>query len=498
MSDNAPKITQEIWSEIWKKLPVKTLGQCLCVCKPWNTIVTSSSFVAAHTQNSSQGEGDSLLLYKHFTNAPQKNEEYTFFLDSSKKESDLEPRYTLTCPFMARDGGNYFRVVGSVNGLICLSDDLFGYTYLVILWNPLLRKYIRLPVPRVNYVLKGAHISSFGFGYDSRKATHKVVRVSYMRVKDKVMDVTPPLVELYSVNEGKWRNISADGVVDICICDYWWSQCFLNRAIHWVAWERDATTFAFCRNLFLIFDVEEEKFKRMKFPDAIAKECTLDLSVTEYCSKLSVFHSVLKGGAAGNEMKRCEIWVKGEYSVGNSWSKMVSIEINSSASFGWVQCLRKNGDVLGFTKKGDLVSYDPLMKEIKRMGIRGCWRSWFTCSYTESLTLLDRKNGVGTYDKATGQKKKLKYELKVLPNGFLDMEEKVVDGKRGCKGDQSGGLGSSAYHQGKFILMEQLMKLDGGTMNREPEEYCSMADMDLSDFISKAKSMATYLAAGGR
>ncbi|XP_021748941.1 F-box/kelch-repeat protein At3g23880-like [Chenopodium quinoa] len=494
MSDEKTlKIPPEIWLTIWQKLPVKTIGQCLCVCKPWNTLITSSSFVAAHTENSSQVEGNSLLLYRQFTNAPKKNEEYMFMLDSSQKESDLEPCYTLTCPFVIGEVGNYFRVVGTVNGLICLSDDLFGYTYLTILWNPLLRKYIRLPVPRVNYVVKGAHISSFGFGYDTRKASHKVVRISYMREKNAMYDVTPPTVELYSVKEGRWRYVPADSLVNICICDYWWSQCFLNGAVHWVAWERDASNLAFSRNWFLIFDVEEEKFKKMKLPDALAKVCTLDLSVAEYCSKLSVLHSVLKGGAVGNEMERCEIWVKGEYTVGSSWSKVVSIDINSSAGLGWVQCLRKNGDVLGFSKKGELVSYDPLMERTKGLGVRGCWRSWFTCSFTESLILLDRKKGVGTYDKTGGKKKKFKT---VFSNGMLDMEEIEVDGSSVGEKDQSSGQCNSVYHQGKFVLLEQLSKFDGTSITRDPSEYMSMAGFEFSEFMSMAESVAWSMSIG--
>ncbi|KAL2895794.1 hypothetical protein RDABS01_000792 [Bienertia sinuspersici] len=423
--------------------------------------------MAAHIQNYTQYEGNSFLLYRQFTNSPENHEHYTLFHDSAQKESIPETFYTFTCPFMP--SGSYFRVVGSVNGLICLSDDLFGYTYLVLLWNPLLHKYIRLPLPRVIRPVKGAHISAFGFGYDSRKGSHKVVRVSYMR-NNQGLDITPPLVELYSVQEGRWRWVVADSVVDICICDYWWSQCFLNRAIHWVAWERDAGTRVFSRNSLLLFDVEEEKFKKMKLPEALAKELTLNLCVSEYGGKLSVLHSVRKGTVIGNEMDRCEIWVKGEYNVGSSWCKMFGVEMNSSAGLGWIQCLRKNGDVLAFTKNGELVSYDPLKKQTNRLHLHGCWRSWFTCSYSESLILLDKKKGISTYDAAAGKRKK--FGLLVLSNGVLDMEEKEADSKDVEQQQQSDGVAKSIYHQGKALLLEQLVKFDGGRMTKEPQSFC--------------------------
>ncbi|KAH9611266.1 hypothetical protein KSS87_008939, partial [Heliosperma pusillum] len=46
MSDLNKHITDEVWSEILKRLPVKSLGQCRCVCKPWNSLIVSSPFIA--------------------------------------------------------------------------------------------------------------------------------------------------------------------------------------------------------------------------------------------------------------------------------------------------------------------------------------------------------------------------------------------------------------------------------------------------------------------
>ncbi|XP_074317785.1 uncharacterized protein LOC141653822 [Silene latifolia] len=150
-----------------------------------------------------------------------------------------------------------------------------------------------------------------------------------------------------------------------------------------------------------------ERFKKIKLPEHLNKVNTLNLTVCDHDGKLSVMYSQLKGGFSGKEMERCEIWVKEEYSVGTSWCQVINLDLGSDISLGWIQRLRKNRDqVLGFTKRVTLVSYDPSTKEYKRLGFRGRWRSWSTCDFTESLILLDKKLDVGTYKDAGSRMKK--------------------------------------------------------------------------------------------
>ncbi|KAK9725977.1 hypothetical protein RND81_05G181300 [Saponaria officinalis] len=477
MSDINKRIADEIWFEILKHLPVKTLGKCRCVCKPWNNLIVSPPFITAHLSNFSQNAANSLVMYRQFSDSPEKQDQYTLFLDSSegKKGDKLNIQHSFTSPFMAGKSRHHFRVVGSASGLLCLSDDLFGYTYTVVLWNPLIHKYIKLPVPGATYqVTVGAYISMLGFGYDSKTGDHKVVRLVYLRGKDN-LDTTPPKVELYSVKERKWRWVFADYLVDQCVCDIKWSQCFLNRNIHWVSWERDAETRVFQRNWLLLFDVDEDKFKKMKLPDPISKVNTLNLSVSDYDGKLSVMYSEMKGGFTGKEMKRCEIWVKNEYNVGNSWCRLVSIDLDSGSGLRWVQRLRKNGDVLGFTERRTLVSYDPSTKKSTGLGFRGRWRSWFTCGFTESLILLDKNYGVGTYKEAVGNKKK-RFTYNINPRTHaqtVEETEVVIDDAYGDEAD----LSNNIYYQGDFMICEALMKFEGGKVTGDLAELLSRAGL---------------------
>lgn len=65
------------------------------------------------------------------------------------------------------------RVVGTCNGLVCLADDLMCYAFVLVIWNPSVRKYVTLPNP-----LGGYGCGSFGFGYDSLTNDYKVVKLA--------------------------------------------------------------------------------------------------------------------------------------------------------------------------------------------------------------------------------------------------------------------------------------------------------------------------------
>ncbi|KAH9608558.1 hypothetical protein KSS87_014495 [Heliosperma pusillum] len=424
MSDIDKAISDEIWMEILKRLPVKALGKCRCVCKPWDKLIVSPPFVTAHLKYYSQNAGNRLLMYRRFSNPPEKQEQYTLFLDSGEaKEGDnLGVHHTFTSPFMAMKSGYHFRVVGSVNGLVCLSDDMFGYTYVVVLWNPLIHKYIKLPVPLATYqVSVGAYISMLGFGYDSKTGDHKVVRLVYIRDAN-YLDTTPPKVELYSIQERRWRWVSAGYLVDICVCDIKWSQCFLNGNIHWVAWERDAKTKVFERNWLLLFDVEGERFKKMKLPERLHKVNTLNLGVCDHDGKLSVIYSQLNGGFTGKEMDRCEIWVKREYNVGTSWCQMISLDLGSNIGLG----------------------------ESNSSGQE-------TCNYKEAGGRM---------------KKRFTYDFDINSRAQIMSEEEVEVDNR-----DEDDINDNIYYHGGVLIYETLMKFEGGKMTGNLSEYLSQAGM---------------------
>ncbi|XVF52501.1 hypothetical protein PTKIN_Ptkin05aG0023200 [Pterospermum kingtungense] len=137
-------------------------------------------------------------------------------------KSPLKPRKNL-----------YPGIVGTVHGLICLSDDLFGFT--------------------------------LGFGFDAKKNDYKVVRLVYVETGDDRFHLLPPRVEVFSVREKGWRMVSGKGV-ECCFVEGRWTRCFLNGRVYWITYEKKMGS---VKNWVLLFDMEDEKFRKMKLPERL-------------------------------------------------------------------------------------------------------------------------------------------------------------------------------------------------------------------------------------
>ncbi|KAI8008747.1 F-box/kelch-repeat protein [Camellia lanceoleosa] len=129
MSDYLP---EEVLIEILSRLPVKSLLRFTCVSKPWRSLITSPSFINTHLNKSTNNTLTHLLLLRYTCLNPNQ-EHYSLHFDNKTFN-----RYAqFISPFKTHF---YFRVVGTCNGLVCLSDDRFGDKHNIILWNPMIRK----------------------------------------------------------------------------------------------------------------------------------------------------------------------------------------------------------------------------------------------------------------------------------------------------------------------------------------------------------------------
>ncbi|WRX29498.1 F-box domain - like 10, partial [Theobroma cacao] len=59
-------LPEEIFLQIFRNLPVKSLGKCMCVCKAWNCLIKNPSFISTHLnkqlEKSSRNNSDNLFL----------------------------------------------------------------------------------------------------------------------------------------------------------------------------------------------------------------------------------------------------------------------------------------------------------------------------------------------------------------------------------------------------------------------------------------------------
>lgn len=297
-------------------------------------------------------------------------------------DNEIDQYQVLECPVKAQSNG-FFRIVGSCNGLLCLSDDYFSYTDTIILWNPTIRRYLKLPRPRITFRNYGPYMFVLGFGFDCWSKDYKVVRVSYIQGDDG-SDKVPPEVEVYSLSTGCWGGISTD-VPPYYMVEKSWSQVFMNGAVHWVVYTK--TEKGGFNNFILGLDIRNETFNTMNLPESLANKCPLNLSIVEFEGSLSVVqcNNCLKP-AFGN------IWVMKEYGVMESWTRQIIVDLQDDS--GVILGCRNNGELI-VTKRGMLTSYNLNSHQFSDMRIHGMTNSFYANSYVESIGLLDKANDAG-------------------------------------------------------------------------------------------------------
>ncbi|XP_061371390.1 F-box/kelch-repeat protein At3g23880-like [Gastrolobium bilobum] len=230
MSDFVP---EGIVEEILHRLPPKSIGKCMAVCKSWNLLIKSHSFVSSYHQ--AAHTPPPLFLVKTSL--------YQGFLCSQSPPN-------IECLFSIPKVKDVSRFVGAVNGLVCLNsyqpgrDSNMNY----ILFNPLIRRHLQLPISQTLYN-SGRDLNlcleygfdlglGYGFGFDSKKKDFKVVHMCYTRDFK-----APPKVELYSLNEGAWRVLNTPFVKPtldqyvFCYVRRCGQQLFFQDSVHWLVKE---------------------------------------------------------------------------------------------------------------------------------------------------------------------------------------------------------------------------------------------------------------------
>ncbi|ONI13209.1 hypothetical protein PRUPE_4G210200 [Prunus persica] len=170
--------------------------------------------------------------------------------------------------------GRDFNVVGTCNGLVCLS---LGYNKLRI-WNPV-RKFVILPCPISEYIAR------YAFGYDSRNKQ----RVGW------------------SLARGSWKSLGVGSTGRGFLSELIQQPVFVNGALHWVQLNTMKG-----ENGIMSFDMVSESFGETRVPQCVTKMlmCTLrheeNLALLTWDSA-SVYH-----------LFSYDIWVMKEYGVRKS------------------------------------------------------------------------------------------------------------------------------------------------------------------------------------
>ncbi|KAK4438884.1 F-box protein [Sesamum alatum] len=363
--------SEEIIINILQRLPVTALLRCTSVCKSWYTLITSPEFISSHLHFAADCKKRTpfLLLRRRGGNSER------YYLNSDNES--FAQIATFEFPF--RSINSWFTIVGSCNGLLCLSDDRVYYMHTVILWNPCIKKSVLLPKPNLIYSSYGSFMQILGFGFDPLASDYKVIRITYVDCGR-----GQPQVELYRLSTGVWQDLSFLALEYVIYNRS--RQAYVNKATHWIARCTD------CYDLIVLFDMCGEVFREMMLPVSlvdIGPMRSKDLVV--YMESLAV----IEWSVLGQEAGFC-VWVMNEYGVDSSWTKHFSIDLHEFGG-GYVRPLwvRKHGDVITVWQDGHLIAYDRDDAEVKDLGVHGSrcedyLRSVHVDGYVKSLVLLEK------------------------------------------------------------------------------------------------------------
>jgi F-box interacting protein len=401
MSDNVKVsydfLPVEIVTNILLLLPTKSIITCICVSKTWKSIIQNPIFISTNLHLSIKSHNNKLTLFRlcpqKFGHQGDHKEVYT--LHNDEDDDDLTEHTRFDFPLHGPDlrafKNDRFRVVGTCNGLVCLYDL---YDYLgtdsdeeLFLWNPCVRKFVKLPSPNFTLLKPHAAIRThafIGFGFDSKTNDYKVVRVLCHKGHPNIPEDQPE-VEDFSLSTGKWRIVTVSPPRCTLVQNSA-SERFVNGALHWVAFRRTDDNNLHC--FILVFDLGNEVFHEIVLPEIL--DFTGCASISVYGNSIAFFHMKFLSISY-----RQIIWVMKEYGVASSWTKVLTIHNNQVP--GYAIGFRRNGEVLLNTKKCQYASLDLENQKMKDLRISS---HGFTLvgSYVESLVFLDiAANGTVTY-----------------------------------------------------------------------------------------------------
>uniref|UniRef100_A0A7N0UTT1 F-box domain-containing protein n=1 Tax=Kalanchoe fedtschenkoi TaxID=63787 RepID=A0A7N0UTT1_KALFE len=365
---NLPK---DIIVDILCRLPVRSLLRFRCVCKSWRTLIANPSFIAKHFN---QAITCNEQLVVHTKRSFEVKHAVTMIVRTNKKRND---RLNVELPPPC-DISNYVRLVGSSNGLLCIS--LCSTASVILLWNPATREFRNLPERQILVPTgKRVHTVFLGFGFEPNSSDYKIVRfLSYKVLKSNVPKVG--VVEVYSQITDMWKEVNA-GLK--CQVNEYSPTAVVSGAVHWlgsrVAKEKDSID---GKDVIVSFDLGNEVFGDLPLPESnvYAQGHGFQICVLEESLSVLVFPT------SGNMSKSIDIWVMKEYGVAASWAKQFSIRLFTGVSRP-VGCF-KNGELILQNNKEKLFLYNPRTKKFGTLPLCSARYVYDVHSYAESLVAV--------------------------------------------------------------------------------------------------------------
>ncbi|XP_021848440.2 putative F-box protein At3g16210 [Spinacia oleracea] len=383
-------LPEEILTEIFVRLPVKTLLIIRSICKTWNTFITDNpNFTQFHLHSYKNNSENNLLLsrecnsWKNFmvvrdTNTFTKvshldatNYLKVGYVDNILKEQVVVPRTYEEIAYLSTDDCN---LVGYVDGVLLIHTHNpcvnRGFNR-ILLWNPSIRKVFQVPPCNANAQNKTD--INFGFGYDQVSNEYKVVAVDMKYCYSKT--------RVYRLGTDSWsfaKEKRSYPIIPKLFLKKFSSTTNFEGAIHWLGSDGRRRKSRYSH--LLRFDLTTEAYTCIKLPDVEFKEYRKQ-PPKRFLSVLDRKLAILDIGVANV----C-IWVMENNGTTNgcSWTKQYNVDLRVQKFL----YLKENGELLFYRKFQELLSYDFRNQQMKKLGRQSQQIIDFVDTYKESLVLL--------------------------------------------------------------------------------------------------------------
>ncbi|XP_047306726.1 F-box protein CPR1-like [Impatiens glandulifera] len=282
------QLLDEILEEILCRLSVKCLFRYKCVSKSWLALISSPYFVKLHLKRSIQTKRNlSLYLLNHL----HCQEVFDFF----------QPVKVNYIPLMFQNYGLVPR--GSYDGLLCMAK--LGDVDNVFVWNPSIRKSIKLPYEsRIDFPNKKhtVWICDYRIGYDNTNEDYKVVRIGGLQGRKGIIDYE---IKVYSLRSNSWHKIEKFSHFPNLNS---FGDSVAGGALHWIT---------STENLIVAFDLGIEKYRVLPQPEY--RDSYYYLYLDNLCGCLSLTCRYISSSTV-------DVFLLKEYGRKNEhWSRLITL-----------------------------------------------------------------------------------------------------------------------------------------------------------------------------
>ncbi|OVA16495.1 F-box domain [Macleaya cordata] len=356
-------LPQEIMLNILSRLPVESVLKCRLVCKTWSSLPLlhdNTYFADMHLRRQQQQlqlrrpfQHDYVYHHQHNNSNADTNKLSFVFMGCKKSlyyveyDENDEQSYRTHRKINLPLPNDKLSLVGSCNGLICLSVELKTFYDPVYIYNPITREFVHLPRVIMNNKHESVKIAH-GFGYHPSTHEYKVVRVYYC------LDQPPYIgqVQVYTLGSGiGWRN---KGEITHVLRPTAGSHAILvNGALHWVSME----------GYIVAFDLADEEFRCPPMPPCSSPISYENSNLWVLDGWLCFVHQ--------REYSSADIWLlkkkksassydmKEQVHQSWSWSREFTIAIKEIQFMHQPFAITKSGEILLWYNWKSIVCCDP-------------------------------------------------------------------------------------------------------------------------------------------